>query len=46
MKPEHMPTLTGEDARKFIQQDRKPLSSRHKDHLKKCLEIYEKNPIK
>lgn len=46
MLPKHMPTLEGKDAEKFIKQDKKPLSSAQKKHLKKCLELYEKNPIK
>ncbi|KKL85942.1 hypothetical protein LCGC14_1949670 [marine sediment metagenome] len=46
MLPEHMPVLEGKDAKRFIEQDKKPLSSKQKEYLKNCLEIYEKNPIK
>ncbi|MCJ7559597.1 hypothetical protein MUO79_03130 [Candidatus Bathyarchaeota archaeon] len=46
MLPKHMPTLEGEEAEKFVRQDRKPLSRRQKEHLKQCLELYKKNPIK
>jgi hypothetical protein len=46
MLPKHMPTLEGKDANEFIRQDRKPLSRKQKEHLKKCLETYRKNPIK
>jgi len=42
---EHMPLLEGKDAEEFMKQDKKPLSSEQKAHLKKCLEIYKKNPI-
>lgn len=41
-----MPVLEGKDAKRFIEQDKKPLSSKQKEYLKNCLEIYEKNPIK
>lgn len=46
MIPKHVPTFEGEDAKKFIEQDKKPLSSAQRKHLEKCVEIYEKNPIK
>lgn len=46
MIPKHVPTLEGKDAEKFIKQDKKPLSSEQKEYLKKCLEKYEKNPIR
>jgi len=46
MRPEHMPALKGKDANRFIKQDKKPLKSGQKQHLKKCLETYTKNPIK
>ena len=46
MLPKHMPTLKGKDAEEFMKQDKKPLSSEQKAHLKKCLETYKKNPIK
>lgn len=46
MLPKHMPALEGKDAKKFIKQDTKHLSSKQKEHLEKCREIYEKNPIK
>ena len=46
MRPEHMPALKGKDANRFIKQDKKPLKSEQKQHLKKCLETYTKNPIK
>lgn len=40
------PFFTGKAAEDFIKQDKKPLSSKQKAHLKKCSEIYKKNPIK
>jgi hypothetical protein len=46
MKPVHMPVLKGKDAKRFIEQDTKPLSSEQKEYLKKCQETYEKKPIK
>jgi hypothetical protein len=46
MLPKHMPTLEGKEAERFIKQDKKPLSRRQKAHLKQCLELYKKNPIK
>jgi len=46
MKPQHMPILEGKEAKKFIEQDKKPLSEKDKKHLEKCLEIYKNNPIK
>jgi hypothetical protein len=38
-------TIKGKDAEEFIEQDKKPLTSEEKAHLKECLEIYRKNPI-
>ncbi len=38
--------LEGKNAKDLIEQDSRPLSSVQKEHLKKCLEIYRKNPIK
>lgn len=46
VQPQHIPTLENEDAKKFIKQDKKPLSKAQIEHLKHCLEIYNKNPIK
>ena len=46
MLPRHMPTLEGDDAERFVKQDKKPLSRRHKEHLKQCLALYKKNSIK
>ena len=46
MLPKHMPTLKDREAKKFIKQDKKPLSREQKEYLRKCLEVYEKNPIK
>jgi len=46
MLPRHIPTLEKENAKKFIRQDKKPLSREQTEHLKQCLEIYKKNPIK
>ena len=46
MLPKHMPVLKGKDAKKFIEQDVKSLSSKQKEYLEKCRVIYEKNPIK
>jgi hypothetical protein len=46
MLPKPMPILEGEDAEKFFEQDKEPLSRRQKEHLKQCLELYKKNPIK
>ena len=46
MKPVHMPVLKGKDAKRFIEQDTKPLSSEQKEYLKTCQETYEKKPIK
>lgn len=42
----HIFVLEGKDAKRFIEQDKKPLSSKQKKYLEKCKEIYEKNPIK
>jgi hypothetical protein len=46
MLPKHLPALEGEEAEKFVKQDKRPLSRRQKEHLKRCLELYKKNPIK
>jgi len=46
MLPGHISTLEKSNAQKFIKQDKEPLSREQKEHLKRCLEIYEKNPIK
>ncbi len=46
MKPDHMPILKGEEAKKFIEQDSKPLNNEKKEYLKKCQKIYEKNPLR
>ncbi len=40
------PELHGMDAEKFIAQDKEPLTEKQKEHLRKCLKIYEDNPIK
>lgn len=40
-----MPTLKGKEAEKFIEQDKKPLTSEQKEHLKRCYEVYKKHPI-
>ena len=40
-----MVILKGKDAKKFIKQDRKPLSDEKKTYLKKCLNIYKNNPV-
>ena len=44
--PKPVPPLTGEAARKFEEQDERPMSSDEKAFLKECLEIYKRNPIK
>ena len=44
MLPQHIPTLEGKDAERFVKQDKKPLSKAQKAHLAKCLEVYKKNP--
>jgi hypothetical protein len=44
--PQHIPTLEGKDAEKFVAQDKKPLSREQKADLLKCREIYKKNPVK
>ena len=46
MLPRHIPTLENKDAKKFIRQDKKPLSREQNEHLKRCLETYKANPIK
>jgi hypothetical protein len=46
MLPEHPPVLTGKAAKRFIAQDRQPLTEPQKEHLRKCLKTYEENPIK
>lgn len=46
MQPQHIPTLEGKDAEKFIKQDKKPLNKAQKAHLAKCRELYERNPIR
>lgn len=46
MLPKSIPTLKGEDAERFVKQDKKPLSSREKASLEKCRALYRKNPIK
>ena len=46
MLPQHPPILVGKDAKRFIDQDKRPLTSEEKDDLRRCLEIYKKNPIK
>ena len=39
------PVLTGEDARRFEEQDKEPLTPEQNDHLKECREIYKKHPV-
>lgn len=46
VQPQHIPTLEGKDAEKFVKQDKKPLSKAQKAHLAKCRKLYEKNPIR
>ena len=46
MRPRHIPTLKGEDAKSFIKQDKKRLSREQKEHLEECSEVYKKNPIR
>lgn len=46
MLPNPPPILTGKDAKRFIEQDKKPLTQKQKDHIKECLELYLKKPIK
>jgi hypothetical protein len=46
MLPQHIPTLEGKDAEKFIAQDKTPLTTEQKAHLEKCRAVYKKNPIK
>ncbi len=46
MLPRHVPTLEGKDAERFVEQDKKPLTTAEKAHLVKCRELYEKNPVK
>jgi len=41
-----MPVLEGEAAKKFIRQDKKPLSREQKEYLEKCREVYKRHPIK
>ena len=43
--PKPVPTLTGKDAEEFIKQNSKPLTKKQKTFLKKCQELYEKNPV-
>lgn len=42
----HPPVLTGKAANKFLAQDRQPLTEKQKEHLRKCLKVYEDNPIR
>jgi hypothetical protein len=46
MLPEHPEPLTGKAAKRFIEQDKKPLTEKQKDYLKECIKIYEDNPVK
>ena len=46
MLPEHPPPLTGKAAKRFMEQDRKPLTEKQKAHLIECTKIYEDNPVK
>ena len=46
MLPQHIPTLEGKDAERFVEQDKKPLSKEQKAHLNRCREVYKQNPIK
>jgi hypothetical protein len=46
MLPKHMPTLEGKEAKAFIEQDAKPLSSEQKAFLKECQRVYKDKPIK
>jgi hypothetical protein len=46
MLPQHIPTIEGKDAEKFMSQDKKRLTTAEKKHLEKCRAIYKKNPIK
>ena len=46
MLPKPVPTLRGEEAKRFEEQDKKPLSSSEKAFLLECVQIYKKNPIK
>jgi hypothetical protein len=40
MKPLPIPTLTGKEAERFIQQDKKPLTETQKTRLQKAREVY------
>ena len=46
MLPTDPPILKGKDAKRFLAQDRQPLSAEKREHLRKCLELYRKNPVK
>nr|URC17020.1 MAG: hypothetical protein [Lokiarchaeota virus Fenrir Meg22_1012]URC17249.1 MAG: hypothetical protein [Lokiarchaeota virus Fenrir Meg22_1214] len=37
--------LEGKEAKEFIKRDKKPLTKKQKEYLKRCRKIYEKNPI-
>lgn len=46
MRPKAVPVLTGKDAERFEEQDKKPLEKEQKDFLAECLALYKNNPIR
>jgi len=46
MRPKAVPVLTGKDAERFEEQDKKPLEKEQKDFLAECLALYKSNPIR
>lgn len=46
MRPKPTPDFTGDNARILAEYAERPLSSDEKAALRKCREIYEKNPVK
>jgi len=46
MKPKAVPVLTGKDAERFEEQDKKPLEPKQKAFLAECLALYKDNPIR
>lgn len=46
MRPKAVPVLTGKEAERFEEQDKKPLEKEQKDFLAECLALYKSNPIR
>ncbi|GEM_PF-1402607 len=45
MLPQHIPTIEGKDAEKFMSQDKKRLTTAEQTHLEKCRAIYKKTQL-